>query len=125
VQEADPPVLDEDVLVEMMAATGDDLGFVRELVETYLADTPVQLDAMTAAMVADDAAGLVRPAHTVKSSSASLGAMRLSMHARDLEMAGKTGALGATDRARLETARTEWLAAAEAINSWLERAAAR
>ena len=29
-----------------MASTGDDVGFVRELVETYLADTPDQLEAM-------------------------------------------------------------------------------
>ena len=109
----------------MMAATGDDIGFVRELVETYLADTPVQLDAMAAAVEADDAAALVRPAHTVKSSSASLGAMRLSMRARDLEAAGRSGELGPADRAGLEASRSEWLAAADAINAWLERASAK
>jgi HPt (histidine-containing phosphotransfer) domain-containing protein len=125
VQEADPPVVDEQVLAEMMAATGDDIGFVRELVETYLADTPVQLEAMAAAVEADDAAALVRPAHTVKSSSASLGAMRLSMRARELEAAGRSGALGPADRAGMEAARSEWLAAAEAINAWLERASAK
>ncbi|HET6745335.1 MAG TPA: Hpt domain-containing protein [Candidatus Limnocylindria bacterium] len=124
-QEADPPVLDEQVLAEMMAATGGDLGFVRELVETYLADTPVQLEAMAAAVEADDAAALVRPAHTVKSSSASLGAMRLSMRARELEAAGRSGELGPADRAGLEAARSEWVAAADAINAWLDRASAR
>ena len=105
-----------------MAATGDDIGFVRELLETYLADTPVQLDAMTAAVEADDAAALVRPAHTLKSSSASLGAMRLSARARELEVAGRSGALSPADRAGLEAARTDWLAAADALNAWLERA---
>ena len=105
-----------------MAATGDDIGFVRELLETYLADTPAQLDAMTAAVEADDAAALVRPAHTLKSSSASLGAMRLSSRARELELAGRSGALGPADRASLDAARTEAQAAADAISAWLERA---
>ena len=121
-QEPDPPIVDERVLAEVMAATGDDIGFVRELLETYLADTPAQLDAMTAALEADDAAALVRPAHTLKSSSSSIGAMRLSSRARELELAGRSGALGPADRASLEAARTEWLAAADALNAWLERA---
>ena len=121
-QEPDPPIVDERVLAEVMAATGDDIGFVRELLETYLADTPAQLDAMTAAVDADDAAALVRPAHTLKSSSASIGAMRLSSRARELELAGRSGQLGPSDRAGLEAARTEYLAAADALNAWLQRA---
>ena len=85
---------------------------MRELVETYLADTPAQLDAMTTAVEADDADALVRPAHTLKSSSATVGAMRLSSVARELEMAGRTGALEASARDRLDSARAEWKATA-------------
>jgi HPt (histidine-containing phosphotransfer) domain-containing protein len=122
--DADLPVLDEQVLRGVMMATGDDIGFVRELVETYLADTPAQFDAMTAAVEADDAAALVRPAHTLKSSSATVGAMRLSSVARELEMAGRAGTLDPAVRGTLDAARAESQAAADAIRAWLERASA-
>jgi HPt (histidine-containing phosphotransfer) domain-containing protein len=117
----DVPIADEAVLSEVMAATGGDAEFVRELVETYLADTPAQLEAMTTAVEADDAAALVRPAHTLKSSSATVGAMRLSSVARELEMAGRSGTLEPTARAALDTAHTEWQAAADAFAEWLKR----
>jgi HPt (histidine-containing phosphotransfer) domain-containing protein len=122
VLESDVPVLDERILTEVLETTGDDIAFVRELVETYLADTPTQLAAMTTALESDDADALVRPAHTLKSSSATVGVMRLSSVARELEMAGRSGSLEAASRARLEVAHTEWQAAADAIGAWLERA---
>lgn len=123
--EPDVPIVDERVLGELMASTGDDIGFVRELVKTYLADTPAQLEAMTTAVESDDADALVRPAHTLKSSSATVGAMRLSSIARELEMAGRTGSLDATSRARLEAARSEWQTAADAFAAWLKGASLR
>jgi two-component system sensor histidine kinase/response regulator len=118
----DVPIVDEAVLNEVMTATGGDARFVQELVETYLADTPVQLKAMTAAVEVDDAAALVRPAHTLKSSSATVGAMRLSSVARELEMAGRSGTLDPAARAMLDSAHTEWKAAADAFGEWLKRA---
>jgi histidine phosphotransfer protein HptB len=122
--EADVPILDEGVLTELMETTGGDIGFVRELVETYLVDTPAQLEAMTAAVEADDADALVRPAHTLKSSSATVGAMRLSSVARELEMAGRTGGLEPTVPGRLEAARAEWAAVEGAFAGWLAEASA-
>jgi two-component system sensor histidine kinase/response regulator len=113
------PALDRSVLAELMASTGDDLAFVRELVETYLSDTPTQLDGIAEAVAADDAEALVRPAHTLKSSSATVGAMRLSAVARELEMSGRSGALDGTTRAALDAARAEWDSAAAAFQAWL------
>jgi HPt (histidine-containing phosphotransfer) domain-containing protein len=117
--DADAPVLDETVLAELLATTGDDPAFVRELVETYLADVPVQLSGIAAAVGANDAAALVRPAHTLKSSSATVGAMRLATVARELEMAGRLGALDGGAAAGAETANAEWRAASEAFTAWL------
>ncbi|HEY8921226.1 MAG TPA: Hpt domain-containing protein [Candidatus Limnocylindria bacterium] len=119
--EPDLPVVDERILAELMASTGDDIGFVRELIQTYLADTPLQFDGMSEAVEADDAAALVRPAHTLKSSSETVGAMRLSSIARELEMAGRSGSLDATARTGLDAARAEWLAAAGALDAFLKR----
>ena len=122
--EADVPVLDHDVLDEVLESTGNDIDFVKELVDTYLADAPAQLDGMAQAIEADNAASLVRPAHTLKSSSATVGAMRLSAVARELEMAGRSGLLEASARDLLAAARAESAAAAEAIGAWLARASA-
>lgn len=122
--EPDVHVVDERILAEVMASTGDDIGFVRELIQTYLADTPAQFEAMTVAVEADDAASLVRPAHTLKSSSATVGAMRLSSVARELEMAGRSGSLDAAARAGLDAARAEWQAAADALEAYLQRRSA-
>jgi HPt (histidine-containing phosphotransfer) domain-containing protein len=67
---------------------------------------------------------LVRPAHTLKSSSATVGAMRLSSVARELEMAGRTGSLEASVRESLDSARAEWTTAQEAFAAWLQEASA-
>ena len=122
--EPDLHVVDERILAELMASTGDDIGFVRELIETYLADTPMQIEAMTVAVEADDATSLVRPAHTLKSSSATVGAMRLSSAARELEMAGRSGSLDAAAAAGLDAARAEWQAAAAALDAYLKQRSA-
>jgi HPt (histidine-containing phosphotransfer) domain-containing protein len=117
-------MLDQGVLAELLASTGDDPEFVRELLETYLAETPEQLAAISAAIAADDAAALVRPAHTLKSSSATMGAMRLSAFARELEMAGRSGALEAGVRQLADDAATAWTGTADALRAWLSEHAA-
>jgi len=122
--EPDVHVVDERILAELMASTGDDIGFVRELIQTYLADTPLQFEAMTTAVEADDAPSLIRPAHTLKSSSATVGAMRLSSVARELEMAGRSGSLDPAARAGLDATRAEWQAAAVALDAYLKRRSA-
>ncbi len=120
--DADIPVLDEEVLGELLSSTDGDVDFVRELVETYLADVPVQITGIADALEADDAAALVRPAHTLKSASATVGAMRLSAVARELEMAGRSGSLDAGARSGLADARSEVDAVGAAMAGWLDRA---
>ena len=62
---------------------------------------------MVAAAEAGDAAAIVRPAHTLKSSSASLGAMRLSGICSAIEEAGSAArAEGLVDD--VELARATW-----------------
>jgi HPt (histidine-containing phosphotransfer) domain-containing protein len=125
VPDAEPQVLDAAILAELRETTGDDAAFVRELVQTYLADVPVQLEGIVEAIGADDAAALVRPAHTLKSSSATVGAMRLSAVARRLEMSGRSGVLDDAAREDLATVQQEWAAASGALTAWLSEAASR
>lgn len=115
------PILDNSVLAELLASTGNDMAFVRDLVETYLVEAPAQVEGIAAAVAAADAPALVRPAHTLKSSSATMGAMRLSAVARRLEMAGRSGALDASTVADAQTVRAECETASAALAAWLAR----
>lgn len=101
------PILDQAVLDELRASVGGDESFIADLAATYLAEGPDHLDAMTAAAAAGDAAAIVRPAHTLKSSSASLGAMRLSHIAREIEFAGRNGETSGLAE-RVSGAREAW-----------------
>jgi HPt (histidine-containing phosphotransfer) domain-containing protein len=72
--------------------TGGEMDFVDDLVDTYLEDGATQVAALQAAVAAgggpDD---LVRPAHSLKSSSLNVGAVRLGDVCRDLEEAARSG----------------------------------
>ena len=83
------PILDDAVLAELRASIGDDQAFMVELVETYVAEGAANMDALLVAATAQDCAAIIRPAHTLKSTSASLGAVRLSAICRAIEEAGR------------------------------------
>jgi HPt (histidine-containing phosphotransfer) domain-containing protein len=75
-------------LVEM---TGGEMDFVDDLVDTYLEDGVKQIAALHAAIGSNSVADLVRPAHSMKSSSLNVGAIALGETCRDLEEAGRSG----------------------------------
>ncbi len=83
--------IDQKTYDELVASVGDD--FIGELVSTYLEETPMLLAQLREAWQRRDAEAFRRAAHSIKSSSASLGALRLSEQARALEMLGKQGSL--------------------------------
>ncbi len=91
---ADASPLDREVLEAVFDSTGGDPEFMGELIDAYLADAPRQLAAMQAAAEAGDAVELLRPAHSLKSASASLGAMQLSALSRELEDMARRGEVG-------------------------------
>ena len=104
---ADEPILDTGVIDELRASVGDDQAFMADLIATYVGEGTDHLAAMDAAVAARDAAQIVRPAHTLKSSSAALGAMRLAQIAREIEMCGRAGDAAELD-ARVADARAAW-----------------
>lgn len=71
----------------------DDYGedFLIELIDVYLDDTPTRLAQLQRAVDNGDADTLSREAHTLKSSSANVGAMTLSAIAQRIEQAGRAG----------------------------------
>ena len=85
--------LDTGVIDGLRASVEGDTAFVIELIDAFLADSATQLQAIDIAVAAGDPEAVVRPAHTLKSASATLGAMQLSTTARTLETAGRAGSI--------------------------------
>ena len=79
-------VLDSSVLKELYEIMDDD--FVAVL-ESYRNHAPSLIGTIKSAVKEKDMEKLVRPAHSLKSSSANLGAMELSNLARELELKGR------------------------------------
>jgi signal transduction histidine kinase/DNA-binding response OmpR family regulator len=78
-----------DAIRALMGPSGDALA--RKVILAYLDDMPAGLARMQAAAEAGDAAELRRVAHSMKSSSANVGAERLSRLCKALETIGGTG----------------------------------
>jgi HPt (histidine-containing phosphotransfer) domain-containing protein len=85
------PALDESAFQHLLDITGGDIDFLDELVDTYLEDGAAQVAAMRDAAAAGDAAAMLRPAHTLKSSSASVGAVVVAALSADLEAEARAG----------------------------------
>ncbi len=81
-------VIDESVLGELVDIMGSD---INELIEAYLEDAPRLIESLRFAADRSDVEGMVAPAHTLKSTSANLGAMQLSTLAKDVEHQAREG----------------------------------
>ena len=93
--------LDQSVLASLRELQDEgDPDIVAEVGGLFLKHSPDKVKAILVALETGDAKGLYLAAHSLKSSSAYIGAMRLSALARDLEMMGRSDALeGARDLA--------------------------
>jgi len=85
-----PPVLDDEVIEELRSVMGPEY---HSLISLFLADAPTLIEQLEAAAAAEDIPAMVAPAHTLKSSSANLGAMALSASAKRIELGARTGKL--------------------------------
>ena len=91
--------IDAATFAGLLDMTGGDMEFVDELVDTYVSDGDQQVAALRAALPAGAPEGLVRPAHSLKSSSLNIGALALAELCRNLEEAARGGAVtDAADR---------------------------
>ena len=81
-----PPVLDHEILDDLRAMLGGDLD---HLVDVFLGDTPRLISTMEQAATGPDYDALRDAAHSLKSSSANLGAMSLSAAAKRVELGAR------------------------------------
>ncbi|HKA44296.1 MAG TPA: Hpt domain-containing protein [Burkholderiales bacterium] len=75
---------------------GSGSALLRKVIELYLAESRTLLDSLRFAASAGDAPGLQWAAHTLKSSSANLGAVELARQCGELETAARNRALAGT-----------------------------
>ena len=83
---AAPLLLDTEILDDLHAMLGDE---VDRLVDVFLDDTPRLIAALENAAAGPDYDALRDAAHSLKSSSANLGAMSLSAAAKRVELAAR------------------------------------
>lgn len=93
--------IDLTVLQELKEMMGEESPEVlAEVIDSYLEDAPNLLQAIQTAITQEDAAGLEQAAHTLRSSSATLGAIPLSTLCKELEAMGRAGTIqGGVERA--------------------------
>ena len=113
--------IDTAVLDQLIATT--DAAFVEELLGAFLDDSPQLIAALRQALADDNAEAFRRAAHSLKSNSASFGAVNLSALAKELEMTGKTGRLDGVTRhgdaaATLERLAAEYDRVERALKEW-------
>ena len=101
------PTLDPGALGVLLETVGDDREFLGELIETYLSDCPGLFAQLRDRLAARDAPGVRRAAHTLKSTSATFGAVRLAAIAREVETAAADDDLTGADR-RIDAAQAEF-----------------
>ena len=83
---SDVPVIDAESIENLRALNPDDGDeFLREIVTIYLEDTPQRIAELEESLAGGDAPRFVRAAHSVKGSSANLGAMAVRQIAEKLE----------------------------------------
>ena len=83
-------MIDDSVLTELRDVLGDE---VDKIISVYLEDAPRLIAQLERAVATNDPIALRVSAHTLKSSSANIGATTLSNAARDLEHGARDGTL--------------------------------
>ncbi|VXD13042.1 Multi-sensor Hybrid Histidine Kinase [Planktothrix serta PCC 8927] len=128
------PAIDQQVLQNLREYDDDDDPFVDTLIQDYLADTPQKIQEIQTAIKTQNIRGLKEASHTLKSSSAQLGAITFSELCKELEYMGRAGmeaengtniecftsGSAATGLLKLET---EWLRVKASLEQELSRQA--
>lgn len=97
---SDVPVIDSESIENLRALNpGDGDEFLREIISIYLEDTPQRIAELEQSLASGDVACFTRAAHSVKGSSANLGAMAVRQVAQELEHQSNKN--GLTDVAHL------------------------
>ena len=88
---ADATPINAQIVNDLMDMMGAEFA---DLVRVYLEDSPKALTILERAAAANDLDGLIAPAHSLKSTSANLGALMLADMAKRIEHGARSGTIG-------------------------------
>ena len=93
--DANSPIIDRSALEAIIEIFGvDDPSAILDLLDTFLVESTKQVDDIHSSFAGGDWSTLHRMAHSLKSSSATFGANRLSQASAALELAAKNQCVG-------------------------------
>jgi len=108
------PVIDPQAIENLRSLNPDDNDeFLREIAGIFLEDTPLRIAELDQSFAAGDLGKFTRAAHSIKGSSANLGAMALRAVAEQLEHQSRTDGMAASAplvasiKSEFERAKTE------------------
>jgi len=116
--QADEAMGNEYSLDMLTAATGAEGELAVQVASTFLRVGPDLRERLHAAVAGADANGVVAAAHELKGMAAMIGAERLSLAAKALEMAGRNGEREFySDPAPLARIEDEWVCVADTLKA--------
>ena len=93
VQTMETPIFNASAIEEISSVAGDQgQAFVSEMAQLFLDETAKSMKELRAATNRADWKAVVRVCHSLKSSAATLGLMRLSIACKELEVEARSGA---------------------------------
>ena len=109
---SEPSVLDPQAIENLRALNpGDNDEFLREIAEIFLEDTPQRINELDQSLLAGDVSKFTRASHSIKGSSANVGATALRAVAERLEQQartqGLTGVASLIEQVKSEFGRTK------------------
>src|SRR5262249_36415026 len=110
--------LDAGVIGDLIDVMGDEF---TELVRVYLEDTPKAVARLEQAAAAGQREGIIATSHSLKSTSANLGALRLSELAKRLEHGARSGDVGSDALVLVGELKREYQIVAGALNDLIAK----
>ncbi len=115
--QADAMLMDFSRLEEFREFDDEELTMTREVIGLFLADTPQRLEAIDAAVAAQDATLLAQAAHALKGAAGNVGATALHLAAGELEQVAKAG-WPADAASRVAHLHSLWSETRVAVEAW-------
>ena len=109
------PIIDSAAIENLRSLNpGDNDEFLREIVGIFLEDTPQRIAELETSLAAQDLNRFTRAAHSIKGSSANLGATYLRTEAEKLEHHSRKAGMAGVD-AMIATIKTEFIRAQDEL----------
>lgn len=117
---ATTPVLDEQIMSQLLDLDDGQTGLLAEMFELYRLDMPERLDALDAALDRDAITAMAETAHAIKGAASTMGIPRARLLAARLEAAGRKTDLSAGElRELVAQLRAAFEASVEALDQYL------